>query len=160
MVNRAVSKLQQLHELEEELSLPPGSTMFGGMAVGDSQGRPSGSAAQHSANLRRSLDPALSAIQEASEGERNSGGSGRGHQASMGSRQQRQATSSSGRQRHASTGNRQQCDASTGSRQQASASSGAPAQGMAHLEQLHAQLELNMQEVGGTRRVGVEGRVA
>lgn len=75
MVVRAVSKLQQLHELEAELELPAGAGFGQALPRGPLLGGP----AAHQPSLRRSLEPALGAIREAgSDDERGSGGTGSG----------------------------------------------------------------------------------
>lgn len=76
MVVKAVSKLQQLQELEEELALPGGA--------GAGQRLPPGAAPRRRGpwqpSLRRSLEPALGAIQEAASDDdgRGSGSGGSG----------------------------------------------------------------------------------
>lgn len=79
MVLKAVSKLQQLHDLEEELQLPGGASFGQGLPrrAGPDRGAP------HEPSLRRSLEPGLGAVREASsDGEqgssRSDGGSRRG----------------------------------------------------------------------------------
>ena len=91
MVRKAVSKLQQLHELEEELQLPGAGIQASGVAsqLGsagtalEQPGQPHGRYAQQAKpcqapphqELRRSLEPVKSAIKEAHSGEGSQGGS-------------------------------------------------------------------------------------
>lgn len=86
MVRKAVSKLQQLHELEEELQLPGAGIQASGVApqlggagaAPELPGQPHGRYAQQAPphqELRRSLEPVLSAIKEAHSGEDSQGGS-------------------------------------------------------------------------------------
>lgn len=66
MVTRAVSKLQQLAELQEELQLPPGGPAGApAAALGAGGGDRPQSQPDQALNPRRSLDLALSAISEA-----------------------------------------------------------------------------------------------
>lgn len=145
MVRRAVSKLQQLHELEEELQLPAagiqpssGAPQLGGANVAARQQgqqparydqQPQQRQPPPEYELRRSLEPVLSAIKEAHSEEGSQG-------------------ASSHRSSRQGGGVQQVSDGRSGGSARSRASSAAQQQEAGRLQRLQDQLAANMQQVG------------
>lgn len=154
MVNRAVSRLQQLHELEEELGLPAGAVAPGGSppgAAGAPQQQERGRLRQQ-ADLRRSLEPVLSAIAESSLGSLADGRS-----ASCGASASPRSGVRSGACAATAGGSPGGSTALRRSQAQEQGSEGAYQREMGRLQRLQEQLQLNMQEVR-VAMVGERGR--